>query len=192
MERDENCNVGCCGGSLFDEKLNPLMSHGNFPSLKQTAFEVCNLKKIFKSYYRRQLNTSCSDIYSAPRKVGYISGANMFLRRKALEKVGFLDEDFFLYFEDTELCFRLLKGGYYSFIVPEAKIIHLFGQSSHEIQKDERLTLREQSRFKFFRKCYGPKAAFVLKILYILKNIERLLLNHDRQYARMIGIILKA
>jgi len=59
-----------------------------------------------------------------------ISGAFMFLRRKALERSGLPDEDFFMYGEDIDLSYRLLKSGYKNYYFPEVSIIHFKGKST--------------------------------------------------------------
>jgi GT2 family glycosyltransferase len=59
-----------------------------------------------------------------------ISGAFMFLRRDALDRSGFPDEDFFMYGEDIDLSYRLLKSGYKNYYFPEVSIIHFKGKST--------------------------------------------------------------
>ena len=63
-------------------------------------------------------------------KVDVLSGAFMLLRKEALDKVGLLDEDFFMYGEDIDLSYRLVKGGYTNYYFPEARIIHYKGEST--------------------------------------------------------------
>ena len=64
-------------------------------------------------------------------RIEIISGAFMFLRRKALDKAGLLDEDFFMYGEDIDLSFRLLKAGYNNYFIPE-RILHYKGESTEK------------------------------------------------------------
>ena len=61
--------------------------------------------------------------------VAYITGADMMLRRSDIEKLGFFDPAFFLYFEETELAYRYYNNGKISAFVSESKIIHLEGGS---------------------------------------------------------------
>ncbi len=62
--------------------------------------------------------------------VPILSGAYMFMRRAALDKVGWLDEVFFMYGEDIDLSYRLIKGGYQNYYYPETRIIHYKGEST--------------------------------------------------------------
>jgi GT2 family glycosyltransferase len=63
-------------------------------------------------------------------EVEILAGAFMWMRREALDKVGLLDEDFFMYGEDIDLSYRLLKGGYKNYYLPTTNIIHYKGEST--------------------------------------------------------------
>ncbi|MFT6001011.1 MAG: GT2 family glycosyltransferase [Neolewinella sp.] len=62
--------------------------------------------------------------------VEVLAGAFMWMRREALDKVGLLDEDFFMYGEDIDLSYRLIKGGYQNYYLPTTSIIHYKGEST--------------------------------------------------------------
>lgn len=76
-------------------------------------------------YYMRYLDIN--DI----NEIEVISGAFNMLRRSALNKVGLLDEDFFMYGEDIDLSYRLLKGGFKNYYLP-TRILHYKGESTHK------------------------------------------------------------
>ncbi len=63
-------------------------------------------------------------------QIEILSGACMFLRKRTLDKVGLLDENFFMYGEDIDLSYRILLGGYENWYFPEARIIHYKGEST--------------------------------------------------------------
>ncbi len=63
-------------------------------------------------------------------EVEVLAGAFMLLRRKTLDKVGLLDEDYFMYGEDIDLSYRITKGGYKNYYFPETTIIHYKGEST--------------------------------------------------------------
>jgi GT2 family glycosyltransferase len=192
MEEKGNERVGCCGGSLYDKEMTPQIAYGNFPSLEQTIFNVLRLKKIFPRYYRESLRSSSENKSDETRRVDYIVGADMFIRMSTLEKTGLLDEGFFLYFEDTELCFRMVRHGFNSVIIPEAKIIHLVAQSSSKSTKIEKIAIREKSRFLFFRKCYGDRVARLVKALLILKQLTRLLSKASKKNIDTLKILYRS
>jgi O-antigen biosynthesis protein len=63
-------------------------------------------------------------------EIDVLAGAFMLMRREALDKVGLLDEDFFMYGEDIDLSYRITKGGYKNYYFPETTIIHYKGEST--------------------------------------------------------------
>ena len=60
-----------------------------------------------------------------------MSGAFCLLRKKAIDEVGYLDEDFFMYGEDIDLSYRILKGGYHNYYLPST-ILHYKGESTQK------------------------------------------------------------
>jgi GT2 family glycosyltransferase len=60
----------------------------------------------------------------------WVSGASLIVRRAVLEQIGLLDEGYFMYFEETDLCLRARRAGWRCWYVPQARVVHLVGQSS--------------------------------------------------------------
>lgn len=79
----------------------------------------------FGRYYMRYLDEN------EPNRIEVISGAFMMLRRKALDQVGLLDEDFFMYGEDVDLSYRILQGGWQNWYVP-MRLMHYKGESTQK------------------------------------------------------------
>ena len=91
--------------------------------------------------------------WDQPGRIDVISGAFCFLRRKAIDQVGLLDEDFFMYGEDIDLSYRLLKGGWQNWYLPFS-IIHYKGKSTQKT--DYRYVhIFYQAMLIFFRKHYS-------------------------------------
>lgn len=80
--------------------------------------------KLFNKYHLGYLNESKTN------KVDVISGAFMFLRKEAVHKTGLLDEDYFMYGEDIDYSYRLLKAGFSNYYFPGTTITHFKGQST--------------------------------------------------------------
>lgn len=102
--------------------------------------------RVFGRYYLRYLDES------QVNEIEIISGAFMFLRREALDKVGLLDEDFFMYGEDIDLSYRVLKGGYKNFFLPSC-MLHYKGESTEKSSYRYVYTFYEAMRL-FFQKHY--------------------------------------
>lgn len=96
--------------------------------------------------------------WDSPGRIEVISGAFCLLRRKALDEVGLLDEDFFMYGEDIDLSFRLLKGGWENWYLP-FPITHFKGKSTRK--SDYRYVhVFYQAMLIFFRKHYSHLSIF--------------------------------
>ena len=108
-----------------------------------------------KHYYMKHLP------WDEPGRIDVISGAFCFLRRKAIDEVGLLDEDFFMYGEDIDLSYRLLKGGWENWYLP-VSITHFKGRSTQKT--DFRYVhIFYQAMLIFFRKHYSH-----LSVLYTI------------------------
>ena len=103
--------------------------------------------RLFGRYYMRYLNEN------EVNEIEVISGAYMMLRREALDKVGLLDEDFFMYGEDIDLSYRVLKGGYKNYFLP-VRMLHYKGESTVKNSYRYVYTFYEAMRL-FFRKHYS-------------------------------------
>ena len=87
------------------------------------------------------------------QEIEILSGACMFIRKSALEKVGFFDEDYFMYGEDIDLSYRILKAGYKNYYLP-VKIIHYKGESTQKISYSY-VNNFNKSMIIFFRKHFS-------------------------------------
>lgn len=85
------------------------------------------------------------------KEVDWISGAAICLRAEAVSEIGFFDEQYFMYVEDMDLCYRLWENGWKVFLLPEAKVTHYIGQSSKQIST-QMLKEFEKSIYRFFLK----------------------------------------
>ena len=110
---------------------------------------------------------------TSPIEVDWVSGACMGVRRAAIEQVGLLDEQFFLYFEDNDWCLRMRKAGWKVMYVPTLAVVHLGGQSEPERPIASR-HYRDSLRY-FYQKHYGPLATwFVSAALWGYNTLLRL------------------
>jgi N-acetylglucosaminyl-diphospho-decaprenol L-rhamnosyltransferase len=114
-----------------------------------------------------------------PLKIDGITGALLFLRRSYIGGDTLFDEDFFFYFEDTDLAFRWKKKGYASYILPDHSIIHLGGQSG----KGRNNSLYYKGKYLFLKKHYGAGHAERIKLIDYWK-ITRKVISY-----RMLSIV---
>ena len=90
------------------------------------------------------------------REVDVVSGMFMLVRREAIDEVGVMDESYFLYYEETDWCYRFAKANWKMMFWPGAKIIHLDGGGHSSDSKKLNLGVQMQkSQLFFFRKHFG-------------------------------------
>jgi GT2 family glycosyltransferase len=123
----------------------------------------------------------------APAPTDWVSGASMMLRRKVLEAVGGLDENYFLYYEETDLCWRAKAAGFETWYVPESRVMHIAGQST-KVTERQASTKRLpaywfESRRRFFASNYGLGYAMATDLValaaYALGHVKRLALGRS-------------
>jgi O-antigen biosynthesis protein len=128
---DEHPDAGGLGVQMIDGKGNFLPeSKRGLPSPSVAFFKIFGLSalfpksKMFGKYHLGYLNKNKT------HEVDVLAGAYMMLRKKTLDKIGLLDETFFMYGEDIDLSYRITLGGYKNYYFPEARIIHYKGEST--------------------------------------------------------------
>jgi len=108
-----------------------------------------------------------------PHSVESIEGACMLLRREALEQTGLLDDRFYIYTEEVDLCRRLLEYGWQIFLVPRAVIVHYGGASTRQVELRMFLELY-RSKVQYFRKYQGVWGAIAYKVVLFAATLPRL------------------
>lgn len=182
-----NPSVGICGGNLYDLNLKP--THSFLPELPyvtlKTEIDIAlNFpKKILLKIKKRREDFNYLNF---PKEVGYITGADMFIRKEVLKKSGNFDKDFFMYSEETELTYRIKKNNYKVMSVPEAKIIHLEGKSTK--LKENKYHILLESKYKYYYKTSNSrdckKLYYILQLGYLLRGI----LTFNKDYFKILKI----
>lgn len=128
---DKTPNAGALGVKMIDGKGRFLPeSKRGLPTPAVAFFKMFGLSalfpksKVFGKYHLGYLDKNKIHI------VDVLSGAFMLLRKEALDKIGLLDETFFMYGEDIDLSYRVKLGGYQNYYFPETTIIHYKGEST--------------------------------------------------------------
>jgi len=122
MESDQK--IGVAGPQLlnFDGTIQP--SRRRFASFRVLIFRALHLDSVFKNLPAVDRYLMTHDAFDQVSEVDWITGAVMLLRKQALDQVGLMDERFFLYFEDEDLCCRMWQNGWKVSYVQSAKAYH--------------------------------------------------------------------
>lgn len=128
---DAHADAGGLGVYMIDGKGNFLAeSKRGLPTPAVAFYKIFGLSALFpKSKLFGRYHLGFLD-KNKTHAVDVLSGAFMLMRKTALDKVGLLDEDFFMYGEDIDLSYRITQGGYKNYYFPETKIIHYKGEST--------------------------------------------------------------
>ena len=147
---DEHPKAGGAGVMMYNEDGTVAPeSRRAIPTPWVSALKMLGFTK---RYYMSHLP------WDVPNQIEVISGAFCLLRREALDLIGLLDEDFFMYGEDIDLSYRLLKGGWENWYLP-FPIVHFKGKSTRK--SDYRYVhIFYQAMLIFFRKHYNHLSVF--------------------------------
>lgn len=151
---DQHPKAGGAGVKMFNtDGTKAQESRRGLPTPLTSFYKMCGLcskfpeSRRFGKYYMGYLS------WDKPERIDIISGAFCLMRKEALDKAGHLDEDFFMYGEDIDLSYRLLKAGYDNWYLP-LPILHYKGESTHK-SSFRYVHVFYQAMLIFFKKHYG-------------------------------------
>jgi len=168
MEAHPEC--GACGGNLYHEDMGKGLSFRRIlPGVLWEFSEGWRRHPEHLLFGRNsRFNHTCS-----PMKVGYITGADLMLRANLIKRIGGFAPEFFMYFEDTDLCSRIHSVGYDVVSVPDAKIIHLEGRSmGDEAVNHKKMSYYAMSRLEYYRRNLSLSKAVKAYNIH-LRNLNR-------------------
>ena len=112
----------------------------------------------------------------APFEIENASGACLMMRRKLLDEIGLLDERFFMYFEDMDLCLRICNAGWKIYYVPQGEITHLVGKSSGGRMRGYSVH-SYRALFAFYQKHFSRTILFMVRGMVLSTSIFRWIWN---------------
>ena len=160
MEAHDDAAMAC--GQLLNEDGSKQHSFANFPSLLTLSVNAPLLEFLFPRLYP-------SKRYNHEKAIEVDSciGACMMVRKKSMDKVGFFDERYFFFFEETDWAFAMRKAGWKIYHVPSARIYHLQGKS---IGANVRSRIEfYRSRYQYFKKWYAPPYYAAIRTVILLR-----------------------
>jgi GT2 family glycosyltransferase len=169
---DTHPRAGAAGGRIFNADGSLQDSCDPAPTLARELWRLFHLD-LLHPYALYRLGEW--DVRT-PRAVDSILGACMLVPRHVLDEVGPLDEDFFIYSEEVDLCSRLRKHGWSVYWVPQATIVHHGAQSTRQIATEMFLQLYA-AKILYFRKHHGRLAAQLYKFILASAAMPRVLLS---------------
>ncbi len=158
---DAHPDVGVAGLKLLNADGSRQLSCRRFPSFQQALFNRYSLlTRLFPDnpYSASYLLSHVDE--DETRDVDWVSGACLIARREVIEKIGGLDERFFMYSEDVDFCLRVWQGGWRVVYAPVGEVFHYIGQTSSKYPFMP-LVERHKSMYLFYKKHYSRELIFL-------------------------------
>lgn len=159
MEKHDD--VGACGCRVLLEngELDKACKR-SFPNVKNSFFRLFHIPTKSKDDNYNLTDLPDDEIY----EIDCLTGAFMFMRKQALDQIGFLDETFFMYGEDIDLCYRIKKAGWKIIYYGESKITHLKGASSKK-QKSKLIYEFYRAMYIYYKKHHADESNFIVNLI---------------------------
>jgi GT2 family glycosyltransferase len=153
---DSNPLAGIIGPKLLNLDGSLQFSCRRFPNPLAALFRNTPLGRLFPKnrYTRDYLMTDLP--HNEVSEVDWVSGAALFARKEFIEKVGVLDNDFFMFSEDVDWCFRCWNAGFKVLYLPQAVITHVIGRSTDKAP-NRMIGGFHRSMYRFYVKNMVPK-----------------------------------
>lgn len=163
---DADIKAGAAGPLLVNADGNALYTSG------RPSFGLCSQINYYWNAAKYIDSVLKNMDRSRPSRVGQLSGCCLMLKKEALDKTGMLDENYFMYYEDSDMCLRINKAGYELVLIPDVRIIHYGGKSTED--KAASLKYGVFSTKYYFRKNFGFMFSLYLHIALLSLFILRL------------------
>ena len=159
MERHDD--VGACGCRVLleDGELDKACKR-SFPNVKNSFFRLFHIPTKSEDDNYNLTSLPDDEIY----EIDCLTGAFMFMRKDALDMAGLLDETFFMYGEDIDLCYRIKKAGWKIIYDGKSRITHLKGASSKK-QKNKLIYEFYRAMYIYYRKHHAGESSFIVNII---------------------------
>ena len=173
---DSHPDTGAVGGNLYDQEMNPMLSfRRRYPGIRWELNELLhNWPDRLRYGDNRRFNHT-----GQPMQVAYITGADLMMPASLFHGIGGFSPDFFMYYEETDLCRRISRAGYRIMSIPEARIQHLEGGSFSPDPEaiQARRQRAEHGRDTYYRRNVPPLRRHTANLLYRLFILSRKLLK---------------
>lgn len=164
---DDHPEAGAVGGRLFNPDGSFQGGYADFSTLLEEFLIATHIGELIWPGYPSHGNTD------QVKPGGWLSSACLLVRREALNQVGFLDEEYFIYGDEADLQYRLKKGGWKVYYLPSSTIIHYGGRS---MNRWRRRKMVYRGKMLFYKKNYGIFKTGLLRVMLFVLSLLKLII----------------
>lgn len=192
-EKRQKDSVGGIGCRLLKSDMSYCHSYAPFPSFWGELWKpiILPLSLMLGKPYKYLDKPEHNE---AVFKVGYVTGADLFVRKDVIDKYGAFDPDFFMYYEESEMQHRWTKSGFGSMIITSPKIVHLEGASYGEKHVAERNVKKElqvmRSILLYMKKTLNIPMYVLFRLLFFIVKLPFLVLSRLAFREKMLYVKL--
>lgn len=169
---DMTPSAGIAGSLLEDPDGTPQACAFRFPSAVAELESEARIGLLSRLLHRWRV---LEDVGDRPVQVGWVSGASLMIRSSVLRQIGSFDEDYFLYYEEVDLCLRATRAGWTCHHVPQSRVVHLVGRSTGVTSRNVALPRRPaywfQSRKRYFLKHHGAAYTALADVGWVVGHL---------------------
>ncbi|MDA2921791.1 glycosyltransferase family 2 protein [Patescibacteria group bacterium AH-259-L07] len=163
MEKNSDCGVAGCQLVGIDNKIQP--SVRKFPTVRSYEMIFLKLHYVFPRAKNLQDYFQYDFDYTKTAEVDQVMGAFLMIRRKVVDEIDMLDEQFFLWFEEVDFCKRAQSSGWKVMYVPEVRVLHHGSQSFGQMLPLSKQRIYSKSALQYFKKHFPLRSYWPLIIL---------------------------
>lgn len=183
-------DVGIVGGRLINPDGSPRRAAFRFPSVLSELENGLSLGVVSR-VLRRWIVAPPAPEHACP--VDWVSGASMMVRREVFDAIGLMDEEYFLYFEETDFCWRAHKAGWAIWHEPKSRVVHLVGQATGVTRPDPNRRRPQywfDSRKRYFRLHFGRTRALIASLAwsggFAIRRVIQVFQRRPDPYPRLL------
>lgn len=160
-------DAGIAGCRIYYPNGSDQKSVRRFPTVGSMSLVLLKLHHVIKfSNVLREYFGEYID-YSKTQAVDQVMGAYFFIRSEVIEKIGLLDEGFYIWFEEVDFCYRASREGWKTYYHSESKIIHHHGQSFKQVLSFNKQRIFNKSLMRYARKHFSTIGYWLIAFLTI-------------------------
>jgi GT2 family glycosyltransferase len=167
---DQHPDAAICGPRILFPDGRFQSCGYRFPTLMSEIRQSRNIDRVLRWLVGHEPPLVVRD---TPYEVDWVDGACLLIRREAVAQLGMLDEQYFLYAEELDWCYRARKAGWSVYALPHVEMLHHQGQSSGQMS-DFSLGYLIETKLRYYRKHHGLPHAAVTSLVYVAGCLRQL------------------